>query len=252
MQAQCKVFRKQHRATPTEERRPSNFGIFVHFGESVPHRSYSCHLLDAIGRLAASSHAQPLSRPIAPYEALLVLLFLLLSPAASAQRLGRRTAAPNRCGAKSWPSTTAARRPRPDLTRIHRFAEMPLNYFGFVLTYWDINTGLPSAERAANVRGIITWFRRAQPTAFYAWAQRAGGARRPHGGDRQQRPAVRHHVARRRQQAVRRDRLRPERRRRRPHPRHPHPAARRTHRLSSARSIPCCRPSRSSEPSVTT
>ncbi len=63
--------------------------------------------------------------------------------------------------------------PRPDQTRVHRFAEMPLNYFGLVVTYWDVNTELPGAERMANVRGMITWFRRAQPAAFYAWAQQA-------------------------------------------------------------------------------
>jgi hypothetical protein len=69
--------------------------------------------------------------------------------------------------------------PRPDQTRIHRFAEMPLNYFGFTVSYWDINSGLPSAERMATVRGMITWLRRAQPGIFYAWAQQqvAAGVR---------------------------------------------------------------------------
>lgn len=59
--------------------------------------------------------------------------------------------------------------PRPDQTRIHRFAEMPLNYLGFVLSYWDVNAGLPTAERTARARGVITWFRRAPPSAFYLW-----------------------------------------------------------------------------------
>jgi polysaccharide biosynthesis protein PelA len=59
--------------------------------------------------------------------------------------------------------------PRPDQTRIHRFAEMPLNHLGFVLSYWDVNAGMPTAERAARVRGVITWFRRAPPSAFYLW-----------------------------------------------------------------------------------
>jgi polysaccharide biosynthesis protein PelA len=58
---------------------------------------------------------------------------------------------------------------RPDQTRIHRFAEMPLNHLGFVLSYWDVNAPLPSAERAANIRGVLTWFRRAPPTSFYLW-----------------------------------------------------------------------------------
>src|SRR3984893_18524824 len=59
--------------------------------------------------------------------------------------------------------------PRPDQTRIHRFAEMPLNHLGFVLSYWDVNAGLPTAERTEKVRGVITWFRRAPPSAFYLW-----------------------------------------------------------------------------------
>lgn len=58
---------------------------------------------------------------------------------------------------------------RPDQTRIHRFAEMPLNHLGFVVSYWDISAGLPSSERTANLRGIITWFRRPPPASFYQW-----------------------------------------------------------------------------------
>jgi len=68
---------------------------------------------------------------------------------------------------------------RPDQTRIHRFAEMPLNHLGFVLSYWDVNAPLPSAERAANIRGVITWFRRPPRSEFYAWGieRLANGAR---------------------------------------------------------------------------
>jgi hypothetical protein len=61
--------------------------------------------------------------------------------------------------------------PRPDQTRIHRFAEMPLNYFGFVVTYWDVSAGMPGSDRSENLRGIITWLRRPPPAAFYVWAQ---------------------------------------------------------------------------------
>ncbi len=101
----------------------------------------------------------------------LVAIALFLSSGATAQQLADE------------PGTEPVRReilafydsreePRPDLTRIHRFAEMPLNYFGFVLTYWDVNSGLPPPERVANIRGMMSWFRRAQPGAFYDWAQR--------------------------------------------------------------------------------
>ncbi|MFL6798700.1 MAG: polysaccharide deacetylase family protein [Xanthobacteraceae bacterium] len=60
---------------------------------------------------------------------------------------------------------------RPDQSLIHRFAEMPLNHIGLVVSYWDINAGLPSAERADNLRGIVTWLRRPPPAPFYGWAQ---------------------------------------------------------------------------------
>jgi polysaccharide biosynthesis protein PelA len=61
--------------------------------------------------------------------------------------------------------------PGPDQTRIHRFAEMPLNHLGLVVSFWDINAGLPSSERTENIRGMITWLRRAPTAEFYPWAQ---------------------------------------------------------------------------------
>jgi polysaccharide biosynthesis protein PelA len=68
---------------------------------------------------------------------------------------------------------------RPDQTLIHRFAEMPLNHLGLVVSYWDINRGMPGPGRTANVRGVLSWFRRATPPAFYAWGldQLAHGVR---------------------------------------------------------------------------
>jgi hypothetical protein len=99
-----------------------------------------------------------------------VLIALVVAPAASAQRIGQEFAAES-VRREIMAFYDSREEARPDLTRIHRFAEMPLNYFGLVLTYWDINAGWPSVERAASARGMITWFRRAQPSAFYAWAQ---------------------------------------------------------------------------------
>src|SRR5438874_904894 len=60
--------------------------------------------------------------------------------------------------------------PSPDHTRVHRFAEMPLNHLGYALTYWDVSKALPAPERSAAAHGIITWFRRPQSSAFYGWA----------------------------------------------------------------------------------
>ena len=106
-------------------------------------------------------------------SALLVVAVALLLPCAgSAQQLAEEPGAePVRREILAFYDSRDE--PRPDQTRIHRFADMPLNYFGFTLTYWDVNTEFPSAERIANTRGIITWFRRAPPASFYDWAQRA-------------------------------------------------------------------------------
>jgi polysaccharide biosynthesis protein PelA len=100
---------------------------------------------------------------------------------------------PFACAASAQPETSTAEPVRreilalydsrdeahPDQTRIHRFAEMPLNHLGFVVSYWDINRGMPVPERTAKLRGILTWFRRAPPAAFYAWGieQIANGVR---------------------------------------------------------------------------
>ncbi|MEQ1653988.1 MAG: hypothetical protein ABL897_16005 [Hyphomicrobium sp.] len=43
-------------------------------------------------------------------------------------------------------------------TRIHRLAEMPLNWLGFRVTYADVNGPLPAAADLQLYRGIITWF----------------------------------------------------------------------------------------------
>lgn len=47
---------------------------------------------------------------------------------------------------------------RPDETRIHRLAEMPLNWLGYKLTYQDINAELPRPEDVQRYRGVVTWF----------------------------------------------------------------------------------------------
>ena len=43
-------------------------------------------------------------------------------------------------------------------TRIHRLAEMPLNWLGYKVTYVDVNGELPAPEATTQYRGIITWF----------------------------------------------------------------------------------------------
>jgi hypothetical protein len=46
----------------------------------------------------------------------------------------------------------------PDFTRIHRFAEMPLNHLGFILRFRDIRAKLPDTAEIERYRGVLTWF----------------------------------------------------------------------------------------------
>lgn len=57
-------------------------------------------------------------------------------------------------------------------SRIHRFAELPLNYLGFIVRFRDIGTGLPSPAEMERYRGVITWFAGpvANGDAYLAWA----------------------------------------------------------------------------------
>jgi hypothetical protein len=61
-------------------------------------------------------------------------------------------------------------------TQIHRLLEMPLNHLGLVVTYCDLNKGLPSQGQMQDVRGIVTWFvsdSMEKPVEFLAWAEAA-------------------------------------------------------------------------------
>jgi hypothetical protein len=46
----------------------------------------------------------------------------------------------------------------PRFTRIHRYAELPLNYLGFEVTYLDLSRSDLPAELPPDVAGILTWF----------------------------------------------------------------------------------------------
>ena len=60
-------------------------------------------------------------------------------------------------------------------TRLHRLAEMPLNWLGFKLTYIDVNGALPETAELAKYRGLVTWF--VEPlqnaNAYSAWLDAA-------------------------------------------------------------------------------
>jgi len=57
-------------------------------------------------------------------------------------------------------------------TRIHRFAEMPLNHLGYIVRFHDLRNGLPDRSMAARCKGVLTWFAGNVPnaSAYFAWA----------------------------------------------------------------------------------
>ncbi|MBR1123215.1 hypothetical protein JQ628_16940 [Bradyrhizobium lablabi] len=62
-------------------------------------------------------------------------------------------------------------------SRIHRFAELPLNHLGFIVRFRDIGRGLPSPAEMERYRGVITWFAGpvADSDAYLAWANQVAG-----------------------------------------------------------------------------
>ncbi|MBO0751929.1 MAG: hypothetical protein J2P53_07455 [Bradyrhizobiaceae bacterium] len=62
-----------------------------------------------------------------------------------------------------------------DATRIHRFAELPLNHLGYILRYRDVRAGLPEPREVAHFAGVLTWFvgPLTDGDAYLAWAERA-------------------------------------------------------------------------------
>jgi polysaccharide biosynthesis protein PelA len=46
----------------------------------------------------------------------------------------------------------------PQKSRIHMFAEMPLNWLGYKLVYADVNAPLPPVVEMSRYRGVLTWF----------------------------------------------------------------------------------------------
>lgn len=60
-------------------------------------------------------------------------------------------------------------------TRIHRLVEMPLNYLGLKVHYYDIQSKLPNINKLKDVRGVILWLnsnRIGNPSALYEWANK--------------------------------------------------------------------------------
>ncbi|KAB1070137.1 polysaccharide deacetylase family protein [Methylobacterium planeticum] len=58
-------------------------------------------------------------------------------------------------------------------TRIHRYAELPLNHLGFVVEYRDVRQALPSAGDVSRYAGVLSWFSAppADRRAYLDWAR---------------------------------------------------------------------------------
>lgn len=67
------------------------------------------------------------------------------------------------------------REPKPHLTRIHKFAEMPLNHLGYRVIYRDVNGRLPTVETLGRYKGILSWLLEPvrNPDALLDWLEPA-------------------------------------------------------------------------------
>ncbi len=63
----------------------------------------------------------------------------------------------------------------PSETRMHRLAEMPLNWLGYKLEYVDVNSELPPVEELGKYRAVATWFIEPlkDPAHYVSWLDAA-------------------------------------------------------------------------------
>src|SRR5215813_5116667 len=171
MQGQGKV--RHRRSASTIDDRRANFEYLFILLVRSPAGLFSASVISwtrLVGLLRPVMRSPPARFFALLQSIVLVIGALLLAPAATAQPLADEPRA-EPVKREILAIYDSREEPRPDQTRIHRFAEMPLNHLGFVVSYWDVNAGLPAAERTENIRGILTWFRRAPPALFYLWGQ---------------------------------------------------------------------------------
>ncbi|MFY0611370.1 MAG: hypothetical protein JXQ99_07590 [Hyphomicrobiaceae bacterium] len=59
-------------------------------------------------------------------------------------------------------------------SRLHKYAEMPLNHLGYQIALVDINRGLPKLSEMARYRAILTWFKDTVPrqSPYLKWTMR--------------------------------------------------------------------------------
>lgn len=58
-------------------------------------------------------------------------------------------------------------------SRVHKYAEMPLNHLGYQVTLVDVLGGLPSLSEMAGYRAVLTWFKDVVPNqpAYLGWTE---------------------------------------------------------------------------------
>ncbi|MCB1484255.1 MAG: hypothetical protein KDJ17_05105 [Hyphomicrobiaceae bacterium] len=63
----------------------------------------------------------------------------------------------------------------PTVSRVHRLAEMPLNWLGYKLTYQDVNKPLPPITSLQHYRGVVSWLVEplADSSSYLAWLDQA-------------------------------------------------------------------------------
>jgi len=111
--------------------------------------------------------------PFAGLAALLVLVLLAVAPRPASALEIEFSARPVK---RDILALYDGRRERnPHLTRIHKFAEMPLNHLGYRLVYHDVNREVPPLSTLGRYRGILTWFLEPlqNPDALLDWLEPA-------------------------------------------------------------------------------
>ncbi len=109
----------------------------------------------ATATLRACEHRMVRSFPYPVFAMLLVIITSCVVPPVRALEIefsGRRVK-------RDIIALYDGRRERaPHETRIHKFAEMPLNYLGYRVVYHNVNGRLPDPAALSNAQAVLTWF----------------------------------------------------------------------------------------------
>lgn len=131
---------------------------YVNSGNRGLQEALTCPYIGSMQQSIGRSGTMVLNRPIwrQALWVLAVLVALVAGPAdASAVEVEVKETAVKRTVLALFDSRTESALHE---TRLHRFAEMPLNWLGYVVEYHDLAKPLPEPGQLQRYRGIITWF----------------------------------------------------------------------------------------------